>query len=773
MPAIRDSSFAYESVTTDAGLTIPICAYEENDLLIAICVGDTGTPTWGCSNGVGSWNNLFNRNNSCSTTVYWKYAAASGEGDVAFTSTVNETYSGIVVAIRDAYQSYTGGSPMLQTNTTSTGTAIALPTLTTSDSNSLVLTLVTSTAAAPSIHFVNSVLQEENKVDGSAEGLGLGWFFKRSTGVTTAYTASAMVSGSGTKAVIEIRQPSGGATVIPPYPSSDDSIYITPSFGIAYDGNSAIAATADTNWGTTLAGKTANDATVATAVVDIGNDKGSFMSFSGVTNAATANQVSGAEGVVAASRYNVGERNILTHFRHATPVQNQRLSTLGSGRGVWFGMKSGTTAGQNYKIWQVHGSDVATPPGSVVPIVINASNTDTVDSNSTITNSDIRRYGIWTGGLGVLTQQVAFGPTWAMDTFALVGGNSTEPIDIPAIVKSAANNKNRYSSILQGSSQMLCLQAIQFGDGGTNPLYLSLDSTAIEFPSQKNYSKKIVNYNGIDNTVGFTYYAGATDTVIHRSSVISSQSKYHWRIHSSSSASAIYDFSGLTIIGAGDVQLRAVTTFNGMTFTTCPTITQNSAVIDDCTFSNSKITSATLGDLDNISNCTFISSGTGHAIEVSGAASTISFVGNSFTGFASSNGSTGNEAIYVNIASGIVTLNISGGGSTPSIRTAGATVNINNTVDITITVVDKNNNPIENAQTAVFKSIDDTQLMNEDTNASGIATEDFNYVSNTSIYIRVRKASSGGPKYIPTSSTGTITNEGFSTTIILTEDPNA
>lgn len=675
MPAIRDSSFAYESVTTDAGLTIPMCAYAEGDLLIAVGTADTGTPTWGCSNGVGSWNQLFQRSDTSHTTVFWKYAAASGEGDVVLTSTVNETYSGILISIRDVYQSYTGGSPMVYSAAASSGTQIALPTITTSSDNSLVLAIIGSSPTAPSIHFVNSALQEIVKVDGTAEGIGAGWFFKKSAGVTTAHNAGVMTNAAGSKAVIEIRAPAGGATVIPTYPVEDDSLYITPSFGIAYDSNTAIAATADTNFGTSLNGITAVDATVATAVTDIGIDKGSFMSFAGITNTASATAIAGAEGVVAASRYNVGNRNILTHLRHSTPVQNQRLSTLTSGRGVWFGIKSGATAGVNFKIWQVHGSDVPVPPGSTVTIVVNAANTDSIVTNGTLSNSDVRRYGMWTAGVGVLTQQACFGPAWAMGTTTIAGGNSSEPVTISSIVSAAAAYKNRRSSILQGASQMLCLQKIQFGNGGTNPIYLNLNSTAIEFPSRKNISKKIVNYNGIDNEVGLEYYAGASDTIIHSSSSIVSTNRYYWKINASSSASASYNFAGLSLIGAGDIQLRDVTTFSDMTFSKCGAVVQNSAYINNCSF-NSTIDSAALtsNNPGRVSDCTFVSSGTGHAIEIT-APGTYTLSGNTFTGYAGSGGTSTDRAVYNN-SGGSITLNVVGGAA-PSIRNgAGATTTV-------------------------------------------------------------------------------------------------
>lgn len=684
MPGILDTSFAYEGTTTDAGLTIPMCAYEAGALAFAFCAGDTGAPTWGCSNGIGTWKQLFALSNTASLTCWWKYMAASGEGDVVFTSTVSETYSGALVVVRDVYQGYTGGSPPLSANATATGTRIALPTLTTSADNSLVLAAISGSATAPSIFFTESVLHDLVKVDGTAEGLGIGWFFKKAAGLTTAYNAGALVSGAGSKAVIEVRAPAGGATVLPPYTVSDASILLSPQPGIAWDSNTAIAATADTNFGTSIAGKTCNDATVATAVADIGLDAGSFMSFAGITNAVTANQMSGAEAVVAASRYNVGDRNLLLHFRHATPVNNQKLSPVSSGRGVWAGIKSGATAAANWKVWQVHGGDAPLTPGYVQPIVINAANTDTIATNSTLNNADVRRYGFWTGGIGALTQQASFAQMWAMDTLVMAGGTASEPIDVPGIVQAAAKAKNRFSSVLQGANQMLCLQAIQFGNGGTDPLYLDLRNAAIEFPSKKNSTKKIVNYNGIDNAVGFTFYPGASQTCDLRSAVFSSPSRFHLRFHASLSASASVPTAGMLVIGGGDIQLSANAPIDGATFSDCPTITQNGCAVSDSTFIDSKIISAALADMDNITTSSFTSSGTGHAIEVGGSASTITFIGNSFTGYAGSNGSTGNEAIFVNIASGTVTINIAGGGSTPSIRTAGATVVVNNAITLTV-----------------------------------------------------------------------------------------
>lgn len=177
-------------------------------------------------------------------------------------------------------------------------------------------------------------------------------------------------------------------------------------------------------------------------------------------------------------------------------------------------------------------------------------------------------------------------------------------------------------------------------------------------------------------------------------------------------------------------------------------------------------------------------------------------------------------AAIFNNTGGAVTINITDGGSTPSIRNSdGSSTTINNAVNLTVTVVDSSNGPIPLAQVAIYKVSDDSELMNEDTRditagsfvvgtvyrivtvgttdftaigassntvgvvftatgvgsgtgtaTDGVATESFNFITSTPIYVRVRKSSSGATKYLPASTTGTITSTGFSLTITLTQD---
>jgi len=152
--------------------------------------------------------------------------------------------------------------------------------------------------------------------------------------------------------------------------------------------------------------------------------------------------------------------------------------------------------------------------------------------------------------------------------------------------------------------------------------------------------------------------------------------------------------------------------------------------------------------------------------------------------FATKTGSTwsavsGTDGIFYVSRGGVVTVNSLNGADPSTFIATGSppgTVIINNAVNLTIHVVDKDNNPINTAQVAIYDASDDTQLMNEDTgtpNPDGEATQSYNYAGDVDIYYRVRKSSTGDTKYIPVSGTGTIDNGGFGVTVTMFEDVNA
>ncbi len=671
MPAIRDISWNTTTVATGTTLVISRPSVEVDDLMLAIITADTGTQTWSSS----GWTVLFSQTNTAQQTMLYKIAVAGdlSTASYTFTATASESFNGCIITIQDVNTTNPFGNPVVRTTATQAAAAkYTMSTITTNVANSLIIYAATNSGTGvPSL--LEGPVYGILGADGVAESMGVGWGFQPTIGTTGTVTCSNVATGAGLKTTLQIAPPATGAVIVPTYCAADSSLYINPINGTtAYNGDTALAATADTNYGVTLGGFSAGDATVS-AVTDVGIN--SFHSVGRLTSISGSQNLSGAELVLAtANRPNVTGKNILVHIGPSTEGQLQRFSTISSNRGFWFGMRS---AVGNNKIWQVYGVE----KGSTrhVPVVINSAAGNTKHSGGTLDASAIQSFGFWVSGTGVNSTAWDVASLWVLDTTTLAGGNAAYPINLEGITAAAATGKERKSVLLQGSGQLLVLQPIQFGNGGTNATYLNLSTTAIEFPSQYNQAAKQVTYNSVDNVAGITYFAGASDTIIHSNSVVSSTNQFHWRIHASSSTSATYNFSGLSIIGAGDVVLRAVTTFSNMVFASCATITQNSAIISSCEFESSYLLA---NAPNNISGCSFTSSGTGHAIEIT-APGTYTFSGNLFSGY----GSTGttNAAIYNN-SGGSVTLNISGGGDVPTYRNgAGASTSVVAAANVTLT----------------------------------------------------------------------------------------
>lgn len=156
---------------------------------------------------------------------------------------------------------------------------------------------------------------------------------------------------------------------------------------------------------------------------------------------------------------------------------------------------------------------------------------------------------------------------------------------------------------------------------------------------------------------------------------------------------------GCTFTDMDTFVYQSAATITGTTFRRCGQVTLGGATMDGCLFSNStaNVALACGASVATLSNTEFIGSGVNHAIEITGGTSH-TLNGIKFTGYAASNGSTGNEAVFVNIASGNVTIYAD---ATFSYRTAGATVTvISGSVTLGLDVTTAAGTPIPGA--AVF-----------------------------------------------------------------------
>lgn len=715
MPAIRGVAFNATTVANGSTIILPMPTSEQNDLLIAIICADTGTGTWTPPTATPAWTALTGTpvTNTAQLAVFYRIAGTTEPASYTFTRSATESFTGCIISVRDINTTNPFGSTIVSAITNQSAAKFNMTRITTTVPNSLVLyAFASSSAGTPS--FLEGPVYGLLGSDGLAEGLGVGWGFQPTTSLTPANVGcSNHTAGAGVALTLQIAAPASGATVIPTYVTGDLSTYINPLNGTtAYNGDTAVAATADTNYGSPIGGFTIGDASIA-ATTDVGIN--SFHSVPRLTSVSGSINPAGAELVLAAAnRLNVTGKNILCHVGPSTEGQTQRFSTIASTRGIWFGMRSNTGSGggnTGWKIWQVYGLE----KGSLrhQPIVINEASTTTRATSGTLDPLVITSFAWWVSGNSNATTIWDIASLWMLSTTTVVGGTVSEPVTIASITDVVAVGKERKSVIGQGSGQAIMYQPIQIGNGTTaDPTYLNLNGSAIEFPRQYNAATLDVQYHSVDNVVGITYNAGSSDTIIHTNASVSSRSRYHWRFASSFSTASNYSFDSLNVIGAGDIQLVSGLILNSVTFNdyvsinangvdflncsfltvsnTSTAITSNAATsFDSCEISTTNLTAGRsfirVADPTIFTNCQFSgSTTTGHAIEIT-STGTYNFSGNLFSSYGGTGGSnlvansgSTSAAIYNN-SGGLVTLNILNNGTGPSVRNGvGATTAISN-----------------------------------------------------------------------------------------------
>ena len=137
-----------------------------------------------------------------------------------------------------------------------------------------------------------------------------------------------------------------------------------------------------------------------------------------------------------------------------------------------------------------------------------------------------------------------------------------------------------------------------------------------------------------------------------------------------------------TFLDWGTTDISTGNTVTGSNWKNSSSLTLNGASISDCTFENSSPV-ITGNDLGNISDCSFTRGSAGHAIQTSVSTGTVSFSGNSFSGYNASNGQA-DSAINFTATSGSVTVNVSGG-AVPSFLSAGVSVTFSLSNSLTLT----------------------------------------------------------------------------------------
>jgi hypothetical protein len=666
MPFIRDYAYLNQATASNS-IIIPMPQYAAQDLLLAFITADggmTGTTALATSSAgwtvVGAWAPATASTSTAGMVILCKYAAAS-ETDPTFTltSATADTVNGTIISIGDVfYDAGTGINAIDQKtanlNATATWTAArtGYPLLTTTQANELIMYF--AVGAGTGATGVASILEGpcHNLIgkDGSAHTDGIGWAFKKTAGAIAANTVFAQVTGTtapaGYMAQLSIKQPSGGATVIPTYIATDSCKLINIGTGNAQStvyGNSSATGANSTQF--PIASLTLNGRpVVAGGTTYTYTDQGinTFHSAIGILGVTTARSWA-SNSTAHAAMTDLANENILLHLSPQLPIDIQTTDSgsLTGACGLAVGLAS--TAG-NCKVWHVHGAGTAWDASRYVPVVINTGNTTgIIGSVGTLNTASITLLGLFLSCKAVAAKWTVTS-IWRLATTIFCGGNAAYPLDISAVYDRIYIGKERRSLMYQGAGQVVVYQPIQFGNGATDPIYADLGGVAFEFPAQYNKAKKQLNYCSIDNKTGVTFFPGAGDVIDLRAAVFSSPNKFTWGFNTSSAGTVYTD--GIQVIGAGTITLAPNINLTSVLFSKCSEITASTNTLTSITFDATTSTTGSISitgstqtalqtALDKLVSCSWTNNAVGLRIIYTGTAGPISL--NMSTGYFSTN----------------------------------------------------------------------------------------------------------------------------------------
>jgi hypothetical protein len=335
--------------------------------------------------------------------------------------------------------------------------------------------------------------------------------------------------------------------------------------------------------------------------------------------------------------------------------------------------------------------------------------------------------------------------------------------------------------ILTKKAGSFCLTgSVEFGDAsGTSGTKFNAKSQVVIFENRpdkagtgSNVNSNLMNFTIVDNGTGTTEFILGEKTGTQGVSGCTVRAQDTAQLAKfdidASTDTDVDNFKlyGSMFLGAGLISFPAAAAnveILNCNFESCGQISPSSAITRYCNFISTADTDSALlwNESVNVQNCNFIANTIGAAVEHPSAAGTPYTHTNLIY--------SGNTYDILN-SSGSAIVITKGGTSDPS-SYEGSSTTFQASLTITITVQDENTDPIQNVQTAIYKISDRTQIMNEDTNVDGIATEDYTGGTPVDVEIRCRKASSGTTKYKNFSTLATLSGD-FDLLVTMVEDPN-
>lgn len=665
------------STAGGTGYAVNLPTHQADDYLVLLGSIDSGTLAISASSGAWSTFPTTTVTSGAITYAWFRRCTTSAE-------TLNMT-SADATAIQvlcfrevDTTTPFDGVTVLYNAVAGATSTPVG-QTVTTNTANALIVTMVAQEGTNPVVvtdpGAMSAQMSDSSGTTATLSAqVSAGWYIQRTAGASPVIPFRSNVSGIYVRLTFALRASAGAR--VPAYiddVSSPATVIHNGSYsatinGVSHTINGVTAA---------IAGKTVTLAAAA-LLADSGLDP-----YLGILTSATAQTAVGAlTGPEITSTVAINATGKL--IAGASMAANWKQAMFGVGSlaqgGVVVRLGSGAAATTAWNAYQVSAKDAAAPTSIPAVFVIEPGYAATAYANgSTNCDGTAVKYIQILRNAPLFTSQVGLTECYLIDKQIIAGGDAAFPIGLDGM---AAVGKSFRLPLIQkaGPSSVVCFASVQIGGG--DAVNFQVDSGVFQFPKRASAAAKDVQYHASDNRVGL-YLAGKSGDVVKiTNSLITSPNPAVFDV--TGNVAGTWDLSNNTFIGM-TVTLRPVTTYSGEVFNNCSTVTTTGSTISDSTFINSPISVSSPANASLISNCSITkSSGTNHGITITGTAANITLSGLTFTGYAGSNGSTGNEAIYVNIATGTVNITISGGNS-PSIRTAGATVNVISGATVTFT----------------------------------------------------------------------------------------
>ncbi len=329
-------------------------------------------------------------------------------------------------------------------------------------------------------------------------------------------------------------------------------------------------------------------------------------------------------------------------------------------------------------------------------------------------------------------------------TIQFAGGGASYPITWERLLEIAYF----YDFPIINVSSGVAIAPIQFGGG--RKIHLDIANFSLQFPNQATKTNRFTKSHVDEGYLGVVIDGRAGDVIRMTSGSITGRSKIRFEMLATCSASATYNFRGLTVSNA-NVTMRPVMTFAGMQFINCTSFIQNQTDFSGCSFNGSTIS---CDKLNGFEDCAFACTSEHALILGPSQIGTHTFYGNTFTGYGADGTTT--AAIYNN-SGGAVTIQLSAGDVVPTVRNgAGATTNVVLSAAYTISGL------VPGSRLLIRRTDTQAVLLNE-TVAGTSRVYTYNYTANIPVEIVARKAT-GSPAYQEWRTTATLTSAGGAAT---------